>query len=132
KILDPAAKAETTLLRPMTPEYASPEQVRGETITTASDVYSLGVVLYRLLTAHSPYPESTRTPMEFARVICQLEPTKPSSAVSPATAREVAAQEQGGAGGKTSVREQLRLKGDLDNIGGKAVHKVAIRRYGPV
>jgi serine/threonine protein kinase/tetratricopeptide (TPR) repeat protein len=132
KILDPAAKAETTLLRPMTPEYASPEQVRGETITTASDVYSLGVVLYRLLTGHSPYPESTRTPMEFARVICELEPTKPSSAVSPATAREVAAQEQGGARAKTSARQQRRLKGDLDNIVLKALRKEPSRRYGSV
>lgn len=82
KILDPAAKAETTLVRPMTPEYASPEQVRGETITTATDIYSLGVVLYRLLTGHSPYPENTRTPLELARVICEVEPTKPSSAIA--------------------------------------------------
>jgi serine/threonine protein kinase len=82
KILDPAAIAETTLLRLMTPEYASPEQIRGETITTATDVYSLGVVLYRLLTGISPYPESTRTPLEFARVICEVEPVRPSNAVS--------------------------------------------------
>jgi serine/threonine protein kinase len=54
KILDPAgAGAETTLARPMTPEYASPEQIRGESITTASDVYSLGVVLFQLLTGRS-------------------------------------------------------------------------------
>jgi eukaryotic-like serine/threonine-protein kinase len=82
KILDPTAIAETTLLRLMTPEYASPEQIRGETITTATDVYSLGVVLYRLLTGISPYPESTRTPLEFARVICEVEPVRPSNAVS--------------------------------------------------
>jgi serine/threonine protein kinase len=82
KILDPSAGAETTLVRPMTPEYASPEQIRGETITTAADVYSLGVVLYRLLTGISPYPQSTRTPLEFARVICEVEPARPSTAVS--------------------------------------------------
>ncbi len=81
KIIDPMGGAETTMLRPMTPEYASPEQIRGEPITTATDVYSLGVVLYKLLTGKSPYPETTRTPHEFARLICEAEPTKPSTAV---------------------------------------------------
>jgi serine/threonine protein kinase len=66
----------------MTPEYASPEQIRGEPITTATDVYSLGVVLYRLLTGHSPYPANTRTAFEYARVICELDPVRPSAALS--------------------------------------------------
>jgi eukaryotic-like serine/threonine-protein kinase len=79
KILDPAASSETTVIRPMTLEYASPEQIRSEAITTATDVYSLGVVLYRLLTGKSPYPEATRTPLEFARVICETEPPRPST-----------------------------------------------------
>ncbi len=82
KILDPAAGSETTVVRPMTPEYASPEQVRGEPITTATDVYSLGVVLYRLLAGRSPYPENTRTPLEFARIIGEVDPSPPSAAVS--------------------------------------------------
>ncbi len=81
KMLDSPAGSETTLLRPMTPEYASPEQVRGEPITTATDVYSLGIVLYRLLTGRSPYAESTRTPLELARAICEVEPLRPSTAV---------------------------------------------------
>jgi serine/threonine protein kinase len=82
KFLDPSSGADTTMVRPMTPEYASPEQIRGEPITTATDVYSLGVVLYRLLTGHSPYPANTRTAFEYARVICELDPVRPSAALS--------------------------------------------------
>jgi eukaryotic-like serine/threonine-protein kinase len=55
----------------MTPEYASPEQVRGESVTTASDVYSLGVVLYQLLTGQQPYRLKTRTPEEISRAITE-------------------------------------------------------------
>ena len=79
KILDPSAGEETTALRPMTPEYASPEQIRGEPITTATDVYSLGVVFYKILTGRSPYPGNTRTPFELAKIICETEPMRPST-----------------------------------------------------
>ena len=82
KILDPSAGVETTMVRPMTPEYASPEQIRGEAITTATDVYSLGVVLYRLLTGRSPYPANTRSPLDYARVICESEPLRPSTVIA--------------------------------------------------
>jgi len=82
KILDPLSSSETTIISPMTPEYASPEQIRNEPITTATDVYSLGVVLYKLVTGRSPYPALTRTPHEFARAICELEPERPSTVVS--------------------------------------------------
>ena len=82
KILNTSSAAETTAVRPMTPEYASPEQIRGEPITTATDVYSLGVVLYRLLTGHSPYPADINTPFAFARAICEVDPVRPSAAIS--------------------------------------------------
>jgi eukaryotic-like serine/threonine-protein kinase len=82
KILDPAAGSQATAINPMTPEYASPEQVRGEPITTSTDVYSLGVVLYQLLSGRSPYPQSTHVPHEYARAICEYEPERPSVAVA--------------------------------------------------
>ena len=81
KILDPSASSTVTVAGPLTPEYASPEQIRGEPITTATDVYSLGVVLYQLLTGRSPYPKNTHVPHEFARAICELEPERPSAAI---------------------------------------------------
>jgi serine/threonine protein kinase len=69
-------------MRLMTPEYASPEQVSGLPVTFASDIYSLGVVLYELLTGHRPYRFKSRAPHEIARVICEEEPMRPSTGVT--------------------------------------------------
>ncbi|MBZ5527106.1 MAG: serine/threonine-protein kinase [Acidobacteriia bacterium] len=133
KILDASGSAEATSLRPMTPEYASPEQVRGEPITTASDVYSLGVVLYQLLTGHSPYRVETRTPHELSRAITETEPDRPSSVIlrHAEVARNtpvVASQTSEGSPAKL----KRRLTGDLDNIALKALRKEPGRRYSSV
>ncbi|MBI3680357.1 MAG: protein kinase [Acidobacteria bacterium] len=78
KLLDPERRT-VTAAQMLTPEYASPEQIQGSLITTASDVYSLGVVLYRLLTGRSPYRLETPTAPALARAICEQEPAAPST-----------------------------------------------------
>ncbi|HJT80228.1 MAG TPA: protein kinase [Chthoniobacterales bacterium] len=110
-----------TELRALTPEYASPEQIRGENVTTATDIYSLGVVLYGLLTGHKPYRLRTARPDELSRAICEDEPTKPSTAV---------ANHDGNS--KFEIRNSKFLKGDLDNIILMAMRKEPSRRYASV
>ena len=138
KILDPALGpgSETTMARPMTPEYASPEQIRGEPITTASDVYSLGVVLYQLLTGRSPYPGDTRSSHELARAVCETDPGRPSTAVLKPQAvrtgdqvKQVAPEEISSSREVSPVKLQRRLAGDLDNIVLMALRKEPARRY---
>jgi serine/threonine-protein kinase len=98
--------------RLMTPEYASPEQVRGDSVTTAADVYALGVLLYELLAGVRPFRLKTESPIEIARAICEQTPQLPSVASPRAEAR--------------------RLRGDLDRIVMMAMRKEPERRYGSV
>jgi serine/threonine protein kinase len=113
KVLDADSSVEAlTSLHAMTPEYSSPEQIRGEPITTATDIYSLGVILYRLLTGRSPYRSLNSDPYALAREVCDTEPLKPSANVAQET---------------TFSRKQLA--GDLDSIVLMALRKERDKRY---
>lgn len=139
KLLNPELAAQTISptgvdsRRPMTPDYASPEQLRGGPITTASDVYTLGKLLYELLTGHRPYRLEGLSLQEIKRVVCEIEPEKPSTTsgrveengngerLTPETVSEL----------RGSKPESLRrkLSGDLDNIVLMAMRKEPQRRY---
>jgi serine/threonine protein kinase len=136
KLLKPELLAQAPLLttalhRPMTPEYASPEQMRGEPVTTVSDVYSLGVLLYELLTGCRPLRLEGQSPTEFQRIVSEVEPERPSAAVLwPAEWADGRTAEERSRSRRTSPEKLRRtLEGDLDNILLMALRKAPARRY---
>ncbi|MEO7368013.1 MAG: serine/threonine-protein kinase [Gemmatimonadaceae bacterium] len=116
KLLSPGAPFETitsTGPRALTPEYASPEQLRGEPVTVATDVYSLGVLLYQLLCNERPYSVTGVTPLEMERAVLHDPPSPPSTRAA-------------------NVKAMRRVRGDLDTIALVALHKEPTRRYAGV
>jgi tetratricopeptide (TPR) repeat protein/aminoglycoside phosphotransferase (APT) family kinase protein len=117
KVLAPQSEAGAFMTvgaqRPFTPRYASPEQFMGKPVTTASDVYALGMILYQLLTGQSPYRFQTHSDAEMISAACVQEPRRPSTALETAP-------------------EARHLEGDLDAIVLKALRKEPQNRYGSV
>ncbi|HUK02412.1 MAG TPA: serine/threonine-protein kinase [Steroidobacteraceae bacterium] len=114
KVLDAEGSGDVlTSLHAMTPEYSSPEQIRREPITTATDIYSLGVILYRLVTGHSPYSASGNDPYALAREVCDSQPARPSASLGP----------------QASPLGRGQVRGDLDSIVLMALRKEPGQRY---
>ena len=123
------ATATMTGFQLMTPEYASPEQVLGQPPSTLTDVYSLGVVLYRLLTSTSPYGIRNRSSQQIAEAICREEPKKPSIAAIELTQSSGPSGDQKVSFPGSKERAQKRLQGDIDTIVLTALRKEPHRRY---
>ncbi|MGH7557355.1 MAG: serine/threonine protein kinase [Gemmatimonadota bacterium] len=136
KVLDPlsADEAELTMttMRALTPDYASPEHIRGDPVTTASDVYSLGVILYHLLTGRRPYHLTGQAPSKVEQTLERRVPVRPSLTVSSPSRDEDDPDpvELAFRRGMTPDRLRRRLSGDLDNIVLMALRKEPERRYG--
>jgi serine/threonine protein kinase len=118
--------------RALTPEYAAPEQLKGEPVTTATDVYALGVLLYELLTGQHPVGPSRHTPAALVSAVLDKEPTRPSEVFAQAGTNSDARSM--GAASRATTPDKLRrlLRGDLDTIVAKALKKEPAERYASV
>jgi len=134
-------KLTATGMQPMTLDYASPEQVKDEAVTTASDVYALGVLLYELLTGHSPYRKTTSGSYNLQKAICEEEPEAPSEAINrieqapgmEGQSTKMLTPESVSATRESSPQKlRRRLAGDLDSIVLKALRKEPQHRYSSV
>ena len=127
-----------TGMRVMTPEYASPEQVRGEPVSTATDIYSLGLILYQLLTGCPPYEVNSTSALEMERIICLTEPQKPSAMItkifsSALDSRQKTSPDFISQKRKTTIPKlKKRVSGDLDNMCLMAIRKEPERRYSSI
>ncbi len=135
KLLDSELENTATIGRMFTPEYASPEQINGLPITTATDVYSLGVVLYELLSGVRPFSSKSKNYAEIANLVLTVEPQKPSSVVSGqwSVVRETGEftheTQIEKPNPKSKIQNPKSLRGDLDNIILKSLRKESARRY---
>lgn len=127
-----------TALGMMTPAYASPEQIRGERVNTATDIYSLGIILCELLTGQKPYRVNSNSQPDLIRAICESEPLKPSSLATinarnhyPKT-KDQAVDTISEINPKAGIQNLKSLRGDLDNIVLKALRKEPENRYASV
>lgn len=126
KFLNPELAGELnqtqTQFRVMTPEYASPEQIKGTHITTSSDIYSLGVILYELLTGERPFKFEGKNLEQIFQDLTQSEPLAPSAIISQKVSTDKA-------NSHSAIRNPQALRGDLDNIILMALRKEPVRRY---
>lgn len=138
------AETTATQAKMFTPEYASPEQILGKNVTTAADVYSLGVILYELLSGHRPFETKGKSFDEIIKSICETEPLPPSKAIwdfefgisdlngkTKFKPNDTTYQNRE-TGPKSQLPNPKLLRGDLDNIILKALQKEPAERYGSV
>ncbi|REJ75339.1 MAG: hypothetical protein DWQ47_07595 [Acidobacteria bacterium] len=135
KILDPEFKGDSlavtaTGMRLMTPEYASPEQIRGEQLTPSSDIYALGVLLFEILVGRRPYRFPSRAPHDIARVVCEEPPIDPALAFeSPTADEEESEDELARWRGASAEAVRYELEGTLKAILMRSMHKSPRNRY---